>query len=141
MGERLCGSERNDSKTALHESSDTSRSSKQETCHWYRYAKHRRFRVAPTEHLTDLSTLASAIRTLSKTLDKAERFLVLVNPCSGKKRGLIEYEKVLRPMLEQAGICHDCLITTHPNHARERMQSQDFKDILCLGNRGEMLYL
>merc|ERR1712224_985153 len=51
------------------------------------------------------------------------------NPCSGKKRGVIEYEKVLRPMLEQAGICHDCLITTHPNHARERMQSQDFKDI------------
>jgi len=79
--------------------------------------------------LTDLSILASAIRTLSKTLDKAERFLVLVNPCSGKKRGVIEYEKVLRPMLEQAGICHDCLITTHPNHAKERMQSQDFKDI------------
>jgi sphingosine kinase len=107
-----------------------------------RHARHRRFTVAPVEDFTDLSIMVNAIRELSRSNSSSgrgvithdeERILVIVNPCSGKKMGVHIYDTTLRPMLEQAGIAHDVLITTHAKHAEERMEKQsstsDFRDI------------
>ena len=108
----------------------------------HRYGHHRRFTVAPVEDFTDLSIMVNAIRNLSRpnaslknkaTTADEERILVIVNPSSGRKMGVHIYDTTLRPMLEQAGIAYDCLITTHPQHAKERMKKQrptsDFRDI------------
>ena len=149
----FCGTERNKTKSSnkaisfledkdrRQDSSDTSKSSK---IIGQRYCHHRRFTVAPSEDLTDLSILVNAIRKLSQpkrlpltsttaSLDEEERLLVIVNPCSGRKMGVSEYEQTLLPMLEEAGVAHDCLITTHTKHAEERMRKQcttsDFKDV------------
>jgi len=127
-------------KDRRQECSDTSKSSK---CVGQRYPHHRRFTIAPAEDLTDLFILVNAIRKLSQPksplkstaapLDEEERLLVIVNPCSGRKMGVIEYEKTLLPMLKEAGIAHDCLSTTHKRHAEERMGQQcstsDIKDV------------
>jgi hypothetical protein len=145
----FCGAERSKTKNSnkaitfledkdrRQDCSDASKSSK---CIGQRYCHHRRFTVAPSEDLTDLSILVNAIRKLSQpnkllatSLDEEERLLVIVNPCSGQKMGVSEYEKMLLPMLEEAGVAHDCLITTHTKHAEERMRKQctpsDFKDV------------
>uniref|UniRef100_A0A7S4EE35 DAGKc domain-containing protein n=1 Tax=Pseudo-nitzschia australis TaxID=44445 RepID=A0A7S4EE35_9STRA len=109
----------------------------------HRYAHHRQFIVAPSEDFTDLSILVNAIRKLSRRIltketegslrDEEERLLVIINPYSGGKLGVREYDTIVLPMLEQAGIAHDCLVTTHSRHAEERMKKQsstsDFKDI------------
>jgi sphingosine kinase len=104
----------------------------------HRYALHRQFTVAPAEDLTDLSILVNAIRQLSRPKstnppDVDERLLVIVNPFSGRKRGVNIYDTVVLPMLEQAGLSHDCLVTTHAKHAEERMSKQsstsDFRDV------------
>lgn len=148
----FCGVERNKSKSnkaislledkdRRQECSDTSKQSSK--CIGQRYPHHRRYTVAPAEDLTDLFILVNAIRKLSQPksplkstaapLEEEERLLVIVNPCSGRKMGVIEYEKTLLPMLEEAGIAHDCLTTTHVRHAEERMRQQcstsDFKDV------------
>merc|ERR1712176_1267779 len=88
------------------------------------------------------SIMVNAIRSLSRPVatfetevpaNNEERILVIVNPASGKKLGVHIYNTTLRPMLEQAGIAYDCLITTHAQHAEERMRKQrntsDFRDI------------
>ncbi len=133
---RFCGSERNRSKT-LPPVDKT----KPDTFS-PRHAHHRRFTVAPVEDFTDLSIMVNAIRKLSRPIPshvtqvatpEEERILVIVNPQSGKKMGVNMYDTILRPMLEQAGIAHDCLVTTHANHAEERMEKQsstsDFRDV------------
>ena len=92
--------------------------------------------------LLDLSIMVNAIRKLSRAIPSVqtrvaipdeERILVIVNPLSGKKMGVHIYDTILRPMLEQAGIAHDCLVTSHSKHAEERMEKQsstsDFRDV------------
>ena len=149
----FCGNERNNSKTTKTEIIFQEEIDRQQECSdtskpfknlGHRYEHHRRFTVAPTEDFTDLSILVSAIRKLSRPIpslkteatssdDDEERLLVIVNPFSGEKMGVHKYDTILLPMLEQAGIAHDCLITTHPRHAEERMRKQcstsDFKDV------------
>jgi Diacylglycerol kinase catalytic domain len=103
----------------------------------HRYAHHRRFEVAPSEDFANLSELVRAIRKVSRPTTttpttgtsqqevmlepQQQRMLVVINPVSGpKKNGLAVFETIVSPMLEQAGISHDVLLTTHPNHAGER---------------------
>lgn len=139
---RFCGTERNRSKTgaAMVCRDDTEKAKSNSFAP--RYGDHRRFPVAPVEDFTDLSILVNAIRKLSRPVPSddtkvakpdEERILVIVNPQSGKKMGVTIYDTILRIMLEQAGIAHDCLVTTHANHAEERMEKQastsDFRDV------------
>ena len=140
---RFCGSERNRSKTAgagivCRDNFDKTNVNSFSP----RYGHHRRYTVAPVEDFTDLSIMVNAIRKLSRVIPSVEtivaipdveRILVIVNPLSGKKKGVHLYDTILRPMLEQAGIAHDCLVTTHAKHAEERMEKQsstsDFRDV------------
>mmetsp|Transcript_10205 Transcript_10205/g.29957 ORF Transcript_10205/g.29957 Transcript_10205/m.29957 type:complete len:580 (-) Transcript_10205:106-1845(-) len=140
---RFCGTDRDDSKPSRAGVTFMEEIDREQDSPGHRYAHHRQFTVAPTEDFTDLSILVNAIRKLSRQIpttnsevplrDEEERLLVIVNPYSGKKAGVNEYETMLFPILEQAGISHDCLITTHSRHAEERMNKQssksDFKDI------------
>ena len=147
---RFCGADRARSKTSkgdiiCEEGMDRYRDNFDETNSknvGSRYGHHRRFTVAPVEDFTDLSIMVNAIRKLSRSIPSSEtdvttkdeeRILVIANPCSGTKKGVHIYDTTVRPMLEQAGIAHDCLITTHEKHAEERMKKQsstsDFRDI------------
>eukprot|EP00536_Pseudo-nitzschia_multiseries_P003328 jgi/Psemu1/252532/estExt_Genewise1Plus.C_510017 len=140
---RFCGAERDDSEATRTKAVLRGENDRTQQNLGPRYAHHRQFTVAPAEDFTDLSIVVNAIRKLSRqssttekegsSLDEEERLLVIVNPYSGKKTGVQVYETILLPMLEQAGISHDCLVTTHSRHAEERMKKQssksDFKDI------------
>lgn len=141
---RFCGSERTPTKPSgaqmvYRDKADESNSN---TSISPRYGHHRRYTVAPVEDFTDLSIVVNAIRKLSRAIPSGEtrvaipeeeRILVIVNPQSGKKLGVHMYDTTLRPMLDQAGIAHDCLVTTHSKHAEERMEKQsstsDFRDV------------
>jgi hypothetical protein len=90
----------------------------------HRYAHHRKFQVAPAEDFADISILVKGIRELCRPSAKTECLLVLVNPFSGRKLGEQVYQTVVAPMLEQAGVEHDHIITTHAQHAEERMMQQ-----------------
>lgn len=91
-----------------------------------RYAKHRRFQVAPAEDLGAASLLAKAIRKISRPENtKEDRLLVIVNPYSGTKKGEMVFSTIVAPLFEQAGIEYDVLITQHANHAFERMEEQE----------------
>ena len=147
---RFCGNERNRSKGTEEDIFSPDSMDREDNLNTmypknvgHRYGHHRQFQVAPVEDFTDLSTLVNAIRRLSRLnpsseakeiIRAEERILVIVNPYSGRKMGVHIYDTMLRPMLEQAGIAHDCLITTHAKHAEERMKKQssesDFRDIL-----------
>jgi hypothetical protein len=88
----------------------------------HRYACHRSFAVAPAEDLLHISTLVKAIRKLARPFSpESERLLVLVNPFAGRKKGMEIYKNVVAPMLDQAGIEHDSVITTHAGQAEELM--------------------
>lgn len=141
---RFCGAERSSSNSSAGAEiicKDTGDKTPPDTFA-PRCGQHRRFIVAAVEDFTDLSIMVNAIRKLSRPIPSdetsvatpdEERILVIVNPHSGKKTGINMYDTILRPMLEQAGIAHDCLVTTHANHAEERMEKQsstsDFRDI------------
>ena len=144
---RFCRAEQNNSKPtkagAAFNGEDINRQEDSGSSPGHRYAHHRQFIVAPSEDFTNLSIFVNAIRKLSRRVstketegssrDKEERLLVIINPYSGAKLGVREYDAIVLPMLEQAGIAHDCLVTTHSRHAEERMKKQsstsDFKDI------------
>lgn len=90
----------------------------------HRYAHHRSFQVAPAEDLAHITALVKAIRKVARPTSSAsttERLLVIVNPFSGTKKGLEIYKNNVAPMLEQAGVEHDSIITTHAGHAEEAM--------------------
>ena len=69
------------------------------------------------------------IRTLAKLGHcneiKPPCYLVIVNPFSGKGIGKEIYDDMLKVMLDQSGIDHRVLITTHAGHATERMSKRD----------------
>lgn len=87
-----------------------------------RHAQHRKFQVAAAEDFSGISALVKNMRKLVRPSVKSERLLVLVNPFSGKKKGEEVYKEVVAPMLQQAGMEHDFLVTTHARHAEQRMK-------------------
>jgi hypothetical protein len=89
-----------------------------------RQAHHRKFQVAPAEDFSAISTVVQGIRKLCRPNLKGDRLLVVVNPFSGTAKGNEVYETVVAPMLDQAGLDYDHLITTHAHHAEERMKEQ-----------------
>eukprot|EP00934_Nitzschia_sp_Nitz4_P008710 Nitzschia sp. Nitz4//scaffold3_size479765//220203//221882//NITZ4_000094-RA/size479765-augustus-gene-1.599-mRNA-1//-1//CDS//3329550740//8700//frame0 len=87
-----------------------------------RQPRHRHFQVAPCEDLGFVSTVVKSIRSLARPDSRDdERILVLVNPFSGRRMGNTIYETIVGPMLEQAGVQHDCVLTTHSGHGAELM--------------------
>lgn len=52
------------------------------------------------------------------TAPRQRRFLVFVNPVSGKGTAMKVWERTTRPMLDQAAISYKLVKTTHANHAR-----------------------
>lgn len=57
---------------------------------------------------------------------RREKYLVLVNPISGKGRAELDARQTVVPMLEQAGIECVVVVTRHRGHAHE----------ICLGSGG-----
>ena len=93
----------------------------------HRYPHHRSFQVAPAEDMAPIRALVKAIRTLARptsSSDTTDRLLVLINPFSGTKKGLEIYKSIVAPMLDQAGIDHDHVVTTHAGHAEELMATK-----------------
>lgn len=111
-----------------------------------REANHKSYTVDSTccEDFSDVRALVHSIRTFSGLQNynhqsnatdnyynaPPQRFLVILNPYSGgngpksKSGALYVYETMVKPMLEQAGVEHDSLATTHGGHAKERMGSK-----------------
>ena len=52
------------------------------------------------------------------TAPRQRRFLVFVNPVSGKGTAMKVWERTTRPMLDQAAVSYKLVKTTHANHAR-----------------------
>ena len=102
----------------------------EETIKWLpRYAHHRRFQVAPSEDFSAISAVVKAIRLLAKpTSVESERLLVVINPFSGRKKGLEVYNTHVVSMLDQAGIEHDHVITSRAGHAQELMKPRKVAD-------------
>jgi sphingosine kinase len=88
----------------------------------HRHAAHRRFEVAASKDFSDITNLVRAIRKQSKVQEDRRRLLVVVNPKSGTEKGRSICNEFVVPVLVQAGIDHDILITTHERHAEERMK-------------------
>jgi sphingosine kinase len=93
-----------------------------------RYEKHRRYLLKPAEDLADARSLVSFIRKIAKLeqRDKNIRYLIMVNPFSGTKKGVETYHNVVKKMLNERGVDHDVLVTTKAGHAVERVK-EDFE--------------
>ncbi|KAG7361426.1 ATP-NAD kinase-like domain containing protein [Nitzschia inconspicua] len=116
----------------------------------HRHKHHRYFRVAPSEDMTDLSTLVQAMRRIISPVDctslDERRLLIIINPVSGKKTAVDVYEKTVAPMLEEASVSYDFFITSYARHAEERMRQQptngelrdisDYSGIVSIGGDG-----
>lgn len=125
------------SEEELTESNSSSKSSSYSD-YGHRFAHHYHLELMPTEDFAAVQKVLSAILDLSQISSspnepvsesvqpskpkQEERYLVLINPFSGKKKGQVIYETMVQPMLEQCnGVSHDVLVTTHAGHASERM--------------------
>eukprot|EP00977_Amphora_coffeiformis_P016465 scaffold5108_cov172-Amphora_coffeaeformis.AAC.14 len=87
-----------------------------------RVAHHRIFPLAPTEDLKEANLLLQGIRRLATGFPSERHFLVICSPVSGPRKDAPEiYERKVRPVLEQAGISSEMMVTTHAGHGRERM--------------------
>jgi Diacylglycerol kinase catalytic domain len=94
-----------------------------------RMAAHRAFVLAPVEDLGQIQDLVRAIRQLARNVSETsadpppkaarERYLVLVNPISGKGHAEADARRTVVPMLEQAGIECEVVVTKHRGHAHE----------------------
>ena len=96
----------------------------------HRQAAHRRFEVAASKDFSDVTNLVRAIRKQSKVPEDKRRLLVVVNPKSGTEKGRSICDDHVVPVLVQAGIEHDIFITTHAQHAEERMKQGQEDDSL-----------
>lgn len=87
-----------------------------------RIAHHRTLTLAPTEDFEDANLILKSLRRLATGYPAERQFLVLCSPVSGPRKDAPKvYEKKVRPILEQAAITTEVLITTHAGHGRERM--------------------
>lgn len=101
-----------------------------------RSACHKKFLIDSQccEDIGDVRKLVDAIRSLALLQSNTPvnnnpvRYLVIMNPYSGgggvtsKTGAKYIYETIFYPMLEQAGIEHDVLVSGREGHARERMK-------------------
>ncbi|GMH98332.1 hypothetical protein TrVE_jg12917 [Triparma verrucosa] len=90
------------------------------------------------------STLLPLLRSLCNPSSSSNRkYLVLVNPFSGKKQGLKIAQEIVKPMLLQSNITPIITPTTHPGHATELMSSptllSSYDAIIAVGGDG-LLY-
>lgn len=129
----------------------------QSTKYGHRYQHHRRFSIVPVEDFSDLSTMVKAIQLLaspkpcgvdSPPSNDKRRLLVIVNPLSGLKKAQEIYAMTLRPMLEEAGVEHDCVVTKYAGHGMELMKErsstggdeiltlQEYAAVVCVGGDG-----
>ena len=72
---------------------------------------------------------------------ECKRLLVIINPYSGKKNAQAIANRSLLPMLQQAGMEYEVLLTRHAGHAREvvRQEASDrWKGIVCISGDGLM---
>ena len=107
-----------------------------------RCANHKKYTIDSNavEDFGDVRKIIDAIRNLAclqanlPINKKLIRYLVVLNPFSGgggassKTGGKYTYETLLNPMLEQAGVDHDLLVTGGGGHARERMSLRNSDD-------------
>ena len=99
--------------------------------------------VARSAH-PSLPLLVDCIRTLSTGTAAKRKFLVVVNPFSGKKRALVQCDREVRPLFAQSNIDFDLLVTTHAGHATERMKEDggdlsEYDGVIAVGGDG-LLY-
>ena len=69
------------------------------------------------------------------------KFLIIINPNSGKRKSVSVFEKILKPSLEHNSINYKSKITTYSGHAEQIIKSIDllnFNAILVLGGDGTM---
>ena len=69
------------------------------------------------------------------------KFLIIINPNSGKRKSVSVFEKILKPSLERNSINYKSKITTYSGHAEQIIKSIDllnFNAILVLGGDGTM---
>lgn len=69
----------------------------------------------------------------------SRRFLIFVNPVSGKRTALREYERTVRPMMAEAGAIVTLIVTQYANHAREYVRDFDhtlFDAVITIGGDG-----
>tara|TARA_Y100001970_G_C14173259_1_gene825411 strand:- start:620 stop:1510 length:891 start_codon:yes stop_codon:yes gene_type:complete len=69
------------------------------------------------------------------------KFLIIINPNSGKRKSVSVFEKILKPSLEHNSINYKSKITTCSGHAEQIIESIDllnFNAILVLGGDGTM---
>jgi sphingosine kinase len=67
------------------------------------------------------------------------RFLIFVNPVSGKRTALREYERTVKPMMAEAGADVKLIVTQYANHAREYVRDFDpskYDAIITIGGDG-----
>lgn len=110
-----------------------------ETTPGFRYAHHRQLEVVRSEDFYDIQTLIRAIRQVAKLPNPPVRHLVLLNPHGGPKKAQSIYDSVVKPMLEQASVNHDLVVTERANHAREYMESVDierYDGVICMSGDG-----
>lgn len=96
-----------------------------------RYPHHRRFQVAPAEDFAFITALVKEIRKLARPnhiSSTPERLLILINPFAGRKKGFEVYNTIVVPMLEEAGIDHDYMLTTYAGQAMELMAQRDTQE-------------
>jgi hypothetical protein len=91
-----------------------------------------------------LPLLVDCIRTLATGTAATRKFLVVVNPCSGKKKALMQCDQEVRPLFAQSNIDFDLLVTTHAGHATERMKEDggdlsEYDGVIAVGGDG-LLY-
>jgi len=98
----------------------------------HRQEHHRRYKLQPMEDFTNARKLVQNIRHVAQLNQhqhqnqkqhqhQHQRYLVVVNPFSGTKKGKHIYETIVKKMLDESGIQHDVLWTEYAGHASERM--------------------
>ena len=101
----------------------------------------RRWTLAPSEDLAATNQLASQLQQLATgPLTTPRKYLILVNPFSGQKKGLAYCEEYVEPLLTQAGVEYEVLVTTHANHAKDHVASVDwshaYQGVVLMGGDG-----
>ena len=67
----------------------------------------------------------------ARSSERPKRLLVFINPVGGKGSAKRKYDKYVRPVFDCAGIEVHVVMTTHQNHAREHVQTEDVGSKYC----------